>query len=485
MKIDALKDITKDKRIEYAEDILSDVLLFARDFLPHVLTHEVPEFHEELYAILPCKKRLLIAAPRGFAKSKITSVIYPIWLAVSGILYREILIISASETLAKDMLRQIKAEIESNQMINQLFGDLVTDKWSENHIVTKSGVSIRARGAEAQIRGFRPDCIILDDIETDESVLSEEQRKKVKDWILKACLPALTPDGQCVMVGSIIHFLAILNEMMDSDNGWEKRKYQAYKNGIKEPGHELWASLWPHEKLKEREKEIGSWAFAAEYMNDPIAEGAVAIKPNEIRYWETLPSQLSCVIAVDPAYSEDQTADYKVASLVGIDQQNNRYLCRYVRTRDSIGDFYDSVLNLWLQNKGMVSGIGVPNSGTEKSFFQGFLKRAEERRLYPPIVELKNTFITAQGNSVRSKKSRIIAALQPLFQRGHYFIHKTMEEARGEILQIGSSRWDDIVDSMAYAEQILTPMFSMENPEFKESYEYSNNRREVVANYGY
>jgi hypothetical protein len=34
-----------------------------------------------------------------------------------------------------------------------------------------------------------------------------------------------------------------------------------------------------------------------------------------------------------------------------------------------------------------------------------------------------------------------------------------MKEAKEELLSIGSSRHDDIVDAMAYAEQILTPSY--------------------------
>jgi hypothetical protein len=46
-----------------------------------------------------------------------------------------------------------------------------------------------------------------------------------------------------------------------------------------------------------------------------------------------------------------------------------------------------------------------------------------------------------------------------LFEQGKYFIHPDHIEARDELLSIGSSRWDDLVDTLAYAEQILQPYF--------------------------
>jgi hypothetical protein len=119
----------------------------------------------------------------------------------------------------------------------------------------------------------------------------------------------------------------------------------------------------------------------------------------------------------------------------------------------------------------LITGVGIPNSGVEKGFFDSFLKKCEERKLLGiPVVELKNTFSNANtGISARNKKARVVAALQPLFEQGKYYIHGTHVEARDELLTIGSSRWDDLVDAMAYAEQILQPVYFDVSPE-KEYY---------------
>lgn len=445
---------------EYVERSFKDLGFFAQEFLSHLLVKDVPSFHRDLYEMLPKEDRLVIAAPRGFAKSTVSSVIYPVFLGISGIWKKEVVIVSASETLAVELLRKVKKEFELNQKILQFFGNLKTDKWSESHFVLKSGVSFRARGVGGQIRGFRPDCLILDDMETNESVVSEEQRKKLKDWLLRDCINSLTVDGQLILIGTIIHPLSVLSDLLAVDNGWLKRKYAGYVDGIQEEGHELWPALWPHHRLQAKKKEIGSFAFASEIMNDPVSDETSPIKENQIRYWKELPQQMSLVIAVDPAYSEEETSDFKVASLVGIDTQLNRYLVSYVRTHAPTGSFIDSILNLWLQHRSLITGIGIPNSGTEKEFFKSFVDKANQRKLYPPVTELKNTFVTQAGQSKRNKKDRIVASLQPLFEAGKYYINASHLEARDEILTVGSSRWDDLVDSMAYAEQILTPSFA-------------------------
>lgn len=429
---------------------------FAVNIFGSYLTDSIPPFHFDLYKLLPTEERLVVAAPRGFAKSIICSVIYVAWLAIFKH-RKDICIISASEGLAIDLLRKVKLEIENNQKLLKVFGDMRSDKWTENHIILTNGVNIRAKGAGAQIRGFRPDCLVLDDIETDESVESEEQRKKLKDWLFRACINCLLPKGQLVVVGTIIHPLSLLADLLETPNGWTKLKLQAYRDNIEDEEHAIWKSARPHAWLQQRKKEIGSFAFASEYMNDPKMDSAAVIKPENIRYWTETPKQFNAVIAVDPAYSEEEKSDWKVATLVACDHNGRRYVLRYIRSHAPTGEFIDAFLNMYQEYKWCITAIGIPNSGTEKLFYQTVLKRAEDRKIYAPFVELQNSFTTQGGHTVKKKKDRITAALQYLFEQGKYYIHESQFELRDELLTIGSSRWDDIVDTLAYAEQIITP----------------------------
>lgn len=448
--------IDLNKLKEYYE---TNVLEFIEDFLPHYLTHKTPDFHKEILEMVSGNKRVALAAPRGFAKSTLVCVFYVLHSALFG-RSKDICLISASESLAIEWLRRIRREIEVNHQIIKFFGDQRSDKWTETHLVLANGVNIRARGAGGQIRGFRPDLIVLDDIETDESVASEEQRNKLRDWIFKACLNTLLPEGRFIIIGTIISPLALLEEMLTSNTDWVKKKYRAYKDGIQEPGHELWSALWDHTRLQQRKAEIGSFCFASEFLNDPVSNETAPIKQHQIRYWHELPTQLSCVIAVDPAYSEDERADFKVAVAVGIDQNMNRYLMSYVRTHSQSGDFIDASINLWLQNRNICTGIGLPHGGGDKEFFSSFLRRCTERKLNPPIVELSNSYTQAGSDRTkRNKMGRIVASLQPLFESGKYYIAENHVEARDELLSLGFSKHDDLVDSLAYAEQIIQPVF--------------------------
>jgi len=446
---------TPEEKEAFLRKCFGSVSFFVKRFMGHHLGVNVPAFHEEIYGLLRSEKRLIMAAPRGFAKSYICSIFYPIW-AICFKQKKKILIISASEDKAVEFLRAIKTEIESNEIIKAFFGNLAgKGKWTESDLITKTGIQVKARGAGGQIRGYRPDLIILDDIETEETVATKERLNKLEEWIFKACFNCLTPDGQFVWIGTVLTSFALISEHMSRDNGWTKRKYQAYIDGIQDADHCLWKELWSHERLQQQKREVGSAFFATEFMNDPLSDENAPIKPHHIKWWDELPVNMIEVISVDPAYSEDQNSDEKVAARVGMDGQGRRYLIELIHTRCSLNDFMHAIINMYNNNKQTVSCVGVPNKGVEKSFFNSFINESARLNVTVPLTELSDSFTTTSGVSHRNKKNRVIAALQPLFEQGRYFVGKHHQAAVDQLLRIGASKHDDIVDCLAYAEQLF------------------------------
>lgn len=436
---------------------------FGRFFFPHLLQTETPPFHKEIYGLLPNHQYLAIAAPRGHAKTTVGHIVYPIWFALFRS-WGNIAVYSASEDFVlREITGKIKKEFETNERLKAFFGDQKTSKWSESYFILKNGISFEGTGITGQLRGGRKALIGLDDLESNETVASEEQRDKLKHRIHKELMPKMLPKSQMIYMGTIIHPMCFLNQILEvPDNGWEKRIYDCYEDGVEAQGHEIWAGWLPHEELQRRKKLMGTFAFQSEYRNKPVTDQNAAIKPEQIRYWKELPQQMSLVIAVDPAYSDEASSDYKVAALVGIDNNSNRYLVHYIRTHNPTGEFIDAILTLFQQYKGQITALGIPCGGTEREFYKSVINKANERKIYPPFVELKNTFITSTGEAKRNKGSRIIASLQPLFEQGKYYINASHTEARDELLNITPNtlpRWDDLIDTMSYAEQILTPVY--------------------------
>ncbi|MFQ9653577.1 MAG: hypothetical protein ACLRZZ_28360 [Enterocloster sp.] len=101
------------------------------------------------------------------------------------------IILSDSSDQAEGFLENIRVEFEENGLIREDFGNLQGKVWRNNVILTTTNIKVEAIGSGKKIRGrkhrnWRPDLLVLDDIENDENVRTAEQRSKLSNWFNKA-----------------------------------------------------------------------------------------------------------------------------------------------------------------------------------------------------------------------------------------------------------------------------------------------------------
>ncbi len=97
----------------------SNIGLFGKTMFPTALNKEVPPFHHEIYKSLSDEtlRRVLIAAPRGTAKSTVTSLILPLHKIAFKPSDKDlfIVIISESQTQSINFLSRIKYHLENSK----------------------------------------------------------------------------------------------------------------------------------------------------------------------------------------------------------------------------------------------------------------------------------------------------------------------------------------------------------------------------------
>lgn len=100
-------------------------LAWARCYLPHYFTDTPADFHAELMADLadPAKRLIARVAPRGHAKSTCAALAYPLW-CICEQQRRNIVLITQEASLSTQFLRDIRHELESNDLIRAVYGDL-------------------------------------------------------------------------------------------------------------------------------------------------------------------------------------------------------------------------------------------------------------------------------------------------------------------------------------------------------------------------
>ena len=441
----------------------------------HMVIDKIPAFQSDLLKKLDkihVTKRLCIASPRSFLKSTSCSVEFPLRCALFGH-YKEILIVSNSEALAINFMRSLKTNIESNERILTHFGNKWSDKWTENHLIlVNPRVSIRAIGWGAQIRGFRPDLIVMDDIESDETVISEDIRKKMKDWILKAAINSLTVDGAMIWVGTLINRVSLLYDWIHNlPEGWTSVFNKAYIGGIQEPGMELWPDVWSHKRLQARKAEIGSWAFSSEFMNEPIPADGNRFNPSTFQYFTEdilKGKQTGMYIAIDPAFSEEKTADFGVIMCILHDSEDNVYTYHMYRERTNSRKLIDEFKRLYKLYQPKIRAVGIESNGTQMSFYEQLTNDCLKDGIYAPFTKLSGNIHTSSGNK-RNKNDRITYMLQPRFEARKIFLRSDQYPLIDELSLFPESKHDDSIDALAYAVSLIEPLQSYEEQVYDDS----------------
>lgn len=475
-----------------------DPLLFAGALLrDHMkvqntnLVQQSPPFHAELISLYQNNRFVAVAAPRGHAKSTVTSLFYVLHTA----LYKKkknIVLISASEDMAKKFLRRVKDELEFNKEINFFFGNQKSDKWSETEIKLTNGVTIHAKGREAQLRGLidganRPDLIILDDIEDDELIRSELRRQDLEEWFNGAVLPSLDPNsGQVIFIGTILHEDSLLSRLLNSKlyPDFVSKRYAAIHT---DPTTNETVSLWPERfPLSELEKKKESYIargklpqFYMEYLNNPIPTETAKFKREYFRFFDDLPdpilNEIIFEVFVDfGGGSTKADADYTAMIVLAIDKHNNIYVHDYVNKR------MGTDTSLITEELILLHAKYHPRRFTfEKTVATNMIEASLKTALIAKNVHINIELVTPtrgsgdrRGNMSDGKYQRI-GAMEGAFKLGVIKIRPWMTELMDQLIAFPRATHDDLVDALAYGYMLLSRRRIIEEQEQPNEPEYT------------
>ena len=353
---------------------------FATTYFKHYTKLPFAQFHLELFdylqeITLKRDKRFAIAAPRGYAKSSIISLIYPLWCICFG--YEHCIVLSSStEGLSEKLLSHIKSELSANADLKQDFPDVCeppNPRWSSAEIITKNKVNVLVTSVGKKIRGVRheadrPGLIILDDVENHESVRNPKIREKLLDWLTKVIMNLGYEKTNFIVAGTILHFDSLLAKLIASEEfaGWDTRIYKAIKHfPDRQDSWDQWAQVYRNKQLydgktgpdaaekfftdntkimlqgssvlwKEKEsfhdlmlirEQRGEAAFSSEKMNEPKPYETVDMKT--LDYWDNMGISSDDFLkslekkmiagACDPAISLKPRSDYSAIVTVALD----------------------------------------------------------------------------------------------------------------------------------------------------------------------
>lgn len=379
---------------------------------------ETPECHYEWWEIC-CSDfpQVAIAAPRRHAKSTAITLAY----LLACVLFRSrsyVLVVSDTITQATQFLGDIKRELADNDSIRQLFGISEFLKDTEDDVIVKCTdgheFRISAKGSEQKMRGLkwknkRPDLVVCDDMENDEIVMNKDRREKFKRWFYAALIPSLSANGLIRVVGTVLHEDSLLNNLMPSEwhkdtkqtalKMWSESKYRAWK-AYKYDSHTddftklLWPQMYTAEWFINKQREYSlqglADAYSQEYRNRPIDESVAYFKRGDFvnLSQEEKKSRLNYYIAADLAISKDETADYSVFVIAGVDEFKHLQVRNVIRERLDGREIVDTLFALYDTYKPEL--IGIEEMQVSKAIGPFLREEMVKRAVYPNIIPLKH-----------------------------------------------------------------------------------------------
>lgn len=458
-----------------------DFQYFALTYFPHIFSKPLSQFHRDMFAdaqrmILGDKysqKFFVRAAPRGFGKSRIISVVLPLW-CIAYQYRKNIVLIADTGPQSTEYIATIKDELESNEKFRRDFGHLESDKkWAETELETSNGVHVVSKSSGKSLRGMswhnvRPDLVVLDDLENDEMVNTEEQRAKLRTWFTKVVLPIGNEYTSFLYVGSILHYEALLNIILTSPkySNWDRKIYRAIYEFSTSPLWNEWQDLftdlsdkhadqtaykfyqahreemlkgtrilWP-EWRTDRDGNSNTYytlmiqqlqdadAFNSEYQNNPMTEDTRIFKEAWIQanYYDSLPEMKEIYGAVDLSMGKNRTADTSAIIIVGKGVDNYLYVLEADVSRRSPDMIINDIIKYIDKYDGQLTGFIVETNVFQEFFANTLEKTCLDMGFYVNWIERKN--VAGENKLLRIK------ALAPKVKLGYIKFnpfHKVLE----------------------------------------------------------
>lgn len=448
----AIEEIAKKYPTRKAAVIESHEMFF-HVYFSHYIQYDTADFQKEMFRLTEDEnvKNIVIVAFRGSGKSTIMNTSLPLWSIMGKLQCKYVLIVGLTQEQAKQHLKNIKEELENNELLKKDLGPFkeIENDWSAYTIeIPNFNARISAVSTEQSVRGtrhgvHRPDLIICDDIEDMNSVKTLENRDKVDDFITSEVVPAGTTKTRMIVIGNLLHEDSFIMRLRTRIN--KKELYGEFRMYPLVDDFEncLWPGKYPtKESIEEERRRIGkesSWQ--REYMLRIIDDKDRVIFPEWIKYYPELPPDTmedpkfrKTMTGVDLAISLNEKADY-TAMVTGKVYGYNEKMMIYILPNPICSrlTFKATLDTAKFINDDKKSLMIVEDVAYQKAAVQ----------------QLKDMGCTVEGYQPKGDKRSRLSLVSHFFERGQIlFPENGCEKLIQQLLNFGSERNDDLVDAI-------------------------------------
>lgn len=419
-------------------------------------------------------KRILIRLPRGWFKTTVVSIGYPIWRAINDLTITMLIVQNTFEN-ACAKLSSIKSKIESNTLLRILFPELIPNKnciWKHNslHIPSTSTSpegTFEAAGVKTTLTSRHYKEIIEDDtVAPSEDKFGIETLAPSKEDIAKAIGWHRLHIGPLFVDPSKDRSIVVGTRWYEEDlHSYieEKQKYYVvYSRASRETdgkpdfrGELTFPERFTDQVLKELEISMGFYMFSCLYMNLPIASKDKVFKSEKLRFYDSLPenSEYEIFATIDVASdyqqvkSKDPDKNVIMICAKNLDK-GHCYVLDYWAQKASPGEVIDQLLFMWEMYR--FCQLGVENVAYQNTFSYWL----NEKRI---ASDINFDFVVVPITGLRVSKEVRIRALQPLIESGKLQFRKSHTELLQEMDSFPLGNHDDIVDALSMQMKLWFP----------------------------
>lgn len=457
-----LKQILEDRKLMVTLARRSFFHFFYIFFGPYI-QHRMAPFHHEIfkYAQDEAIKRFLLISFRGSAKSTICSTAYPLWAITGKLKKKHVVIASHTQQRAYDHSANIAREVEQNELLRKYLGPFEEQqgRWSiPVRVIPRYDARISFVSVEEGIRGLRegpsrPDLIIVDDIEDQNSTKTHEGREKTFQWLTGELIPAGDVHTKVVFIGNFLHedsaLIRIMKLMQESKMDGKFLKVPI----VDDDGNITWPGKFSSfDDLETFRRSIGNeQMWHLEFMLKYIPDTDQLVKPEDIHYYDAKPQIGYWVdgnyvnvmpgmkgVGVDLAISKKDSADY-TAMVSGQAIFENEIPKMYIDPNPFKGriDFHETNERA----KAMVKSNG--------GFVQFFVENVAYQQA--AVEEFQRNGIPVHPmHASQDKRARLSVAAMYIKNGTVRFPREGCEELIQQLIYFGQEAHDDLVDALVY-----------------------------------
>ena len=391
-----------------------------------------PKHYSEWEQTVESSQRAKLEAPRGSWKTYFFSLAYPLWRILRG--KTEVLMVSDSEDQARKNLRTMRQFIESNETLAPM-RPTTKELWGTDQVSFPNGSLVTIMGFGTSRRGTHPDLIIPDDIESESSKMSREDRDRMFFGVISGMA---LPHTKIAVVGTPLEFGDILQQL-DKNEAYKTWRRPALVNGVNQ-----FSDIWTDEWLAFRRKEMGSINFSREMLLERIDPTTQPFKRDYETLYDQLPEKFAyTVTCCDPAYTEND-GDYTAIVTVKFTHGNHAYISEAKRIRKEdpgmiVNELFKTI------NAQEPNAVGLPKKKGEAVSYSFRERQVRENRWDFSYVELPET----QGKAHKTR----IGGLVPRWEARSIHVHRNMKDLLEEFYQFrldDSHPHDDQLDALAH-----------------------------------